>query len=201
MSRECDSLTSKIELFEKEKVTPKMKSLLKYHFENHCKGKNPSDGVGSGYVKELLSNFEYVVIATAKNHMGTRSKSVEKLCGFLFLRKVKDKYAYIDLVCSSDKIGWKLLDFAEDWVHAVWKLDVMHLSALSSVKCMYAFRGYREVPPSQGCKLKVKPSTVGNERDGYRMSKCVTRGKQLTTNKSYPKGCDSRKNRQIYKNP
>ena len=138
--RACDLSTSKIEIFAKSEVDPSMLSLLKYQFDSHCKGKsNPNEGVSTGYVKHTLSKFDYVIIATSKNHMGTRSKSVEKLCGFLFLKKAK--HAYIDIVCSADKIGWRLLDFAEEWVRDNWKIDAIYLNALRPVRCMYAFRG------------------------------------------------------------
>ena len=196
--RNCDLSTSKIEIFAKSEVTPAMMALLKYQFESHCKGKlSVNEGVSPAYVKQTLSKYEYVIMATSKNHMGTRSKSVEKLCGFLFLQK-KSKHAYIDIVCSSDRIGWKLLDFAEEWVHENWKADAIFLNALRPVRCMYAFRGYREVPPSKACKLKVVRQPAGNESSGFRMSKCVKNGKRMSTRKLYPLECNPDHNRQLY---
>lgn len=199
MGRDCDLATSKIEIMDKSEVTPQLTSLLKYHFESHCQGKHePRNGVAPAYVKYMLSKFQYLVVITSKNHMGTRSKSVEKLCGFLFLQK-KGKHAYIDIVCSSDKTGWKLLDFTENWVHDNWNTDVVYLNALGPVKCMYAFRGYREVSPAQGCKLTATRQPAGSETKGYRMSKCVKNGKRMSTKKLLPPECDPKQNRQLYK--
>lgn len=199
MGRECDLNTSNITVKSRSEVTPQMESLLKYHFESHCKGKfDPAEGVAPAYVKEMLTQYQYIVIITSKNHMGTRSKAVEKLCGFLFLKK-KGKHAYIDIVCSSDKTGWRLLDFTENWVRENWKTDVVYLNALGAVKCMYAFRGYREVSPSQGCKMTATSQPAGSESKGFRMSKCVQNGKNMSTKKLLPRGCNAKQNRQLYK--
>lgn len=198
MGRDCDRLTTKIEIKAKSEVTPEILSLLKHHFEGHCKGKmNANQGVAPAYVKYMLSKYHYVVLITSKNHMGTRSKSIEKLCGFLFLQK-KAKHAYIDIVCSSDKVGWRLLDFTENWVQSEWGIDVVYLNALSPVQCMYAFRGYREVPPSQACKLDATRQPAGTETGGFRMSKCVKEGKNMSTKKLLPIGCDPKHNRRIF---
>ena len=194
MSRACDkSATLNIEMSERSAATT---ALLKVHFDRHCEGKNGT-GVNPGYVKKLFKSYEYAVIATTGNHMGTRSKKVKNLCGFLFIRK-RRKGAYIDLVCSSEKIGWMLLDFAEDFVHNEWKIDGVYLHALDSVRCMYASRGYREVDVETSCKRTVTSEPKRLSSTGTRMSKCVAKGKKISTDKLHPPECDSKKNRQFY---
>ena len=200
MSPTCDKSTLNIDISERSDKTT---ALLKWNFDRHCNGKN-NDGVNPGYVKKLFKTYTHVVIATAKNHMGTRSKSVKNLCGFLFLQKKQRAgrtNAYIDLVCSSDKIGWQLLDFAEDYVHKEWKVDGVYLHALDSVRCMYASRGYREVGVLSSCKKTVASEPKRISSTGTRMSKCVALGKKISTDKLYPPECDPKKNRQFYTTP
>jgi len=195
--RRCDTSKLNIKWFKRNEAVT---SMLKVHTITHCTGAtNTNNGVDEKYVGKLLKTYEYVFIA----------ESGENVCGFLFLSTVKKgngpMYAYIDLVCSSDGIGWKLLDFAENWVHTDLKLDVIYLHAIDSKKiiCMYACRGYREVRPGIGCKTKVTrvPTAEREKRLGIRMSKCVKNGKEITTKKLYPSVCDPAQNRNRYTTP
>jgi hypothetical protein len=195
--RRCDTSKLNIKWFKRDEAVT---SMLKVHTTTHCTGAtNTNNGVDEKYVGKLLKTYEHVFIA----------ESGENVCGFLFLSTVKKgndpMYAYIDLVCSSDGIGWKLLDFAENWVHTDLKLDVIYLHAIDSKKiiCMYASRGYREVQPGMGCKTNVTrvPTAEREKRLGIRMSKCVKNGKEITTKKLYPSVCDPAQNRNRYTTP
>jgi hypothetical protein len=172
---------------------------LKVQIKPHCAGaNNANNGVDETYVLNLLEKYEYAVIAMSDEHM----------CGFLFLKTKKrngQMFAYIDLVCSSDGIGWKLLDFAEDYVHTHKLADVVYLHAINSKKiiCMYAERGYREVAPAFGCQTTVPrmPTKNRHKHLGIQMSKCVKKGKEITTEKLYPSVCDPKQNLNRYYTP
>jgi hypothetical protein len=65
---------------------------------------------------------------------------------------------------------------------------------------MYAERGYREVAPAFGCQTTVSrmPTKNRHKHLGIQMSKCVKKGKEITTEKLYPSVCDPKQNLNRY---
>jgi hypothetical protein len=180
--------------FEKREVSTALFNAFEQQYRRHCAGVQPTHGVRAGYVRAQYKRADHIFVAIDEDARfyregtQTRSGSLPKVCGFLFLQ-LNAQCAYIDIVCSADKTGRLLLDAAEDFTKYEMGLDCVQLSALGHVLCYYAKRGYRKTDAKSACADDAKMIHKGTAIDGYRMTKCVRNGKTTSTKLAFPKSC------------
>jgi hypothetical protein len=194
---ERDCTDPLIQIIPKGEVNKKMFHLISQHAAKHCNGM-----VAKEYVKYAFESCDYVFVSSSKLNW-TRSGDVTKLCGYVFVKHEPNDIAYVDVVCSQNRQGLSLLDSVEDYCHKELKCRAIHLSALSHVICYYAQRGYRQTATENACEViapkltgtrKGNPKTYkGNPIDGFKMAKCLAKGKEVSNPKALPAGCYNRK--------
>ena len=140
--------------------------LIRAQFRSQCKGL-----VRHAYGSSQLSKSNYIFVATRMSQ-GTRSGHARTtVCGFLLLQHDKAKNsAYVDIVCSQNRYGSTLLKNAEEFARNVLKVKSIRLSALPHVISFYRKKEYRHL--NNAC-VPRKEKRVGNNVNGYRMSKCL----------------------------
>jgi hypothetical protein len=178
-----------IHWFRRDEVAKTMIALVERHAAEHCSGM-----VSKGYVEYAFNGCDYLFVSSSKLNW-TRSKKITKLCGYVFVKHdPTNNIAYIDVVCSANKMGRVLLDSVEDYCHNELKCKAIHLSALSHVICYYAQRGYRQTATENACEViapKLTGTRKGNPTDGFKMAKCLAKGKEVSNPKAFPTGCSN----------
>ena len=153
-----------INRYDVRSVKPRMLQMIIAQFAHHCQGR-----VQYAYGKDAVKRAHYVFLAEDTKLLRSGETRV-KLCGFLLLQ-FRGNEAYIDVVCSKDGTGGKLIKAAEMFAHKSGK-PVMKLSALPNVINYYNQKhGYRHT--NSPCVENPRIRQRGNAIDGYRMTKCL----------------------------
>lgn len=80
----------------------------------------------------------------------------------------------VHLLCAREKVGTMLMNFLERYAEFKYDVPLITLNALESVIGYYQKLGYKHYTDSCVYKPGIsKARKVGNDEDGYRMSKCI----------------------------
>ena len=152
-----------VQVFPIKSNNHKIIDLIVGQYVTQCKHK-----VSYKYGKKQIENAQYAIIATKSTNTRHKGKRIE-LCGFL-LFQIHKRYGYIDVVCSSNRMGSILIQSAEELTKSL-RLPFIKLSALSHVIPYYEKKGYKHV--GNPCKNNQNKIVRGSPRNGYRMTKCI----------------------------
>lgn len=148
-------------------ITPEVIGWVQANLADQCGG----DVVGSWARAESIPFADYFIVALRPT-VGLRSgASGHAVCGFGILKDSSREEMYLDVLCSSQRYGGRILAFAEQLARGKGK-QRMRLSSLEKPLGFYAKNHYREV--DDACNPASKEYRKGNRIDGFRMTKCIT---------------------------
>lgn len=133
--------------------------------------------ISPDFFMESIVQSDYLIIKMRNRHSATRSNKGRVFRGFCCV-SVKPKYLYVDLVCSDDHAGMQMVLHAENIAKQLNK-SYMKLSALPNVIHRYEKYGYIHHPNACMYKSGKPLRKVGNDTNGYRMSKCIVHPSSL----------------------
>ena len=134
---------------------------LVHQWDSNCAAKTHAVSKEWG-VDSLKTKSDYIFVA----HRLVRRRF--HVCGFLVLQHNPNrKMGYIDIVCSGEKYGGKLIRLAEQFCKDVLKCDYMKLSALPEVEGYYSsVHGYNHFDAP--CSKSPVPRRKAVRVPGYR---------------------------------
>jgi len=148
-------------------ITPEVLGWVQSNLADQCGG----DVVGSWARAESIPRADYIIVALRPT-VGLRSGgSAYAVCGFGILKDTSRVEMYLDVLCSSQRYGGRILAFAEELARSMGKAR-MRLSSLEKPLGFYVKNQYKEV--DDACNPMSRVYRTGNRIDGFRMTKCIT---------------------------
>tara|TARA_B100000683_G_scaffold67049_2_gene65826 strand:- start:1257 stop:1799 length:543 start_codon:yes stop_codon:yes gene_type:complete len=160
-----------ISVYTRENVPKGLRHTLALYHDETCRKK-----VKRAYTMGNIRGrkIDLYIVCMRKERRLRSDRAEDRVLGFLIAQERKHAM-YLDVVCAVPGHGARLIElFEEEALRRGYA--VAELRSVPGAEGFWKKKGYRALPPTKACG-PAREKKSGDAENGYRMSKCLAKGK------------------------